>query len=128
MPYKNPEDQRKAVRAHYEANKQAYRARAIASSARTRAAIIEFVAGYLSAHPCIDCGETDLVVLEFDHRDPAEKLFSIGSVMTGNRRSLKSVQSEVAKCDVRCANCHRRKTAISGGFYRTLLTMQQEKG
>ena len=124
MPYKNREDQRKAVRAHYEANRAEYRARTVASSARIREAIIEFIASYLREHPCVDCGEADLVVLEFDHRNPAEKLFTIGSAMNGNRRSLKSVQAEVSKCDVRCANCHRRKTARENGFYRARLANQ----
>jgi hypothetical protein len=36
-----------------------------------------FVSDYLSCHPCIDCGERDLDVLEFDHIDPERKAFSI---------------------------------------------------
>jgi hypothetical protein len=27
----------------------------------------------LSSHACVDCGETDTLVLEFDHRDRATK-------------------------------------------------------
>lgn len=58
---------------------------------------------------CVDCGETDPVVLDFDHKDPATKQFNIGAhgASYGWARTLE----EIAKCDVRCANCHRRRHA-----------------
>jgi len=64
----------------------------------------EWVDNYLRAHPCVDCGESDIVVLQFDHRDPAEKE---GAVL--HMTSIKRMESEVAKCDVRCAHCHIRR-------------------
>lgn len=70
----------------------------------------DWVYQYLLAHPCVDCGETDPVVLEFDHVDPAPKAGAI-SVMVASVRPLEVIQSEVTKCEVRCANCHRRRTA-----------------
>ena len=48
-----------------------------------------FLLDYLSAAPCVDCGERDPVVLDFDHVGP-----------------------EIARCEVRCANCHRRRTIV----------------
>ena len=67
------------------------------------------IEGYLRDHPCVDCGEADLVVLDFDHvRDV--KIASI-SAMIRDRMSMELVWAEIAKCEVRCANCHRRKTA-----------------
>jgi hypothetical protein len=74
-----------------------------------RDAVREYVAAYLAKYPCVDCGETDPVVLEFDHRADAVKRFNIGSALQ-RRFSLKTVIAEIEKCDVRCANCHRRKT------------------
>ena len=68
------------------------------------------VTQYLLANPCVDCGETDPIVLEFDHRDPSEKLFSIGNSL-GQTWRWQKIKAEIAKCDVRCANCHRRRTA-----------------
>ena len=64
---------------------------------------------YLKLHPCVDCGETNPIVLEFDHTDRSEKHFNIGEAAS-RRMSLRRVQAEVEKCEVRCANCHRRKT------------------
>jgi len=71
---------------------------------RTRA----FVNDYLAKHPCVDCGEADPVVLEFDHVR-GKKSFNIGT--EANRRGEAALAKEIAKCEVRCANCHRRVTA-----------------
>lgn len=70
----------------------------------------DFVWEYLLCHPCIICGESDPIVLEFDHRDPKEKHKSVCELML-SKGSLDKLKKEVEKCDVRCANCHRRKTA-----------------
>ena len=70
----------------------------------------EFIHEYKVAHSCIQCGESDPLVLDFDHRDPSKKSFGIcDSVHNG--RSLEKIQEEIDKCDMLCANCHRRKTA-----------------
>ena len=61
-------------------------------------------------HPCIDCGENDILVLEFDHRDKKVKTGDINSIIR-NSGSLEKLTEEISKCDVRCANCQRRKTA-----------------
>lgn len=76
----------------------------------------QFVVDYLFGHPCIDCGENDIVVLEFDHRE--DKSYNIASMF---RRSTERLKEEINKCDVRCANCHRRKTATEAQHYRTYL-------
>lgn len=62
--------------------------------------------------PCLDCGgRFPPECMDFDHRDPSVKLFDVsGAVVSG--RSVLSVQKEIAKCDVVCANCHRIRTAI----------------
>lgn len=74
------------------------------------------VAEYLTTHPCVDCGERDPVVLEFDHRDPASKSGDVGRLVHSGKRAV--VQAEIEKCDVRCGNCHRIRTAKQFGSYR----------
>ena len=62
---------------------------------------------YLSEHPCVDCGEVDSVVLDFDHVR-GKKFKNIAEM--ANSYPWLSVLKEIEKCVVRCANCHRRKT------------------
>ena len=69
---------------------------------------------YFGEHPCIDCGESDPTTLDFDHRDGVEKLATVNALV----RALNwaGLLAEIAKCDVRCANCHRRRTAAQRGW------------
>ncbi len=68
------------------------------------------------SRPCVDCGEPDPIVLEFDHVR-GEKRADVDSLITvGCSRAL--LLAEIAKCDVRCANCHRRRTAAARGYRR----------
>jgi hypothetical protein len=60
------------------------------------------------AAPCFDCDvRYPPYVMQFDHREPAEKEFGIA---TANRTRLDRVRAEMAKCDVVCANCHAERT------------------
>jgi hypothetical protein len=73
---------------------------------------------YLRTHPCVDCGETDPLVLDFDHRDGVEKLETIAYLRArGNREVL---LREIDKCEVRCSNCHSRRTAKQFGWSKIL--------
>lgn len=69
---------------------------------------------YLLVHPCVECGETDPIILEFDHRDPECKSCNVYEFVNA---SVKKLEQEMAKCDIRCANCHRRKTALQLGWW-----------
>jgi hypothetical protein len=69
----------------------------------------QYIWDYLKAHPCADCSEPDPIVLQFDHVR-GEKRFNIGEASTSGY-SVKMIQSEIDKCEVRCANCHMRQTA-----------------
>jgi len=76
----------------------------------------EFIINYLKEHPCVDCGESNIVVLEFDHvRDKHKPI----SLMMGVY-SLDRIKNEIDKCEVRCANCHRMKTAKQFNWYKAL--------
>lgn len=68
---------------------------------------------YLRAHPCVDCGERDPVVLDFDHL--RDKVKNISAML---RHRWDAVLAEIDKCEVVCANCHRRRTARRANSFR----------
>jgi hypothetical protein len=60
---------------------------------------------YLASHPCQECGNDDVRVLQFHHRDPRKKSGS-PKRMACSGFSREAIMREIAKCDVLCANCH----------------------
>ncbi len=113
-------------RGHYERNKATYIANAQRNSARYRAENVRRIADYLFEHPCVDCGERDIIVLEFDHRDRRMKRLNVGEMIQDY--CWAEIAREIAKCDVRCANDHRRRTARDLGWPRALLAVTSEQG
>ncbi len=75
-----------------------------------------WVLDYLRSHPCVDCGESDPVVLEFDHVR-GDKVMAIADLIE-RHPVLPALETEIAKCEVVCANCHRRRTSMRGDHFR----------
>ncbi len=99
------------------------KARHITNVARRRRSeetkTIRSILTYLRQHPCVDCGEDNPVVLEFDHVK-GNKLDSVCNLIR-HGCSWAKIYAEIQKCDVRCCNCHRRKTAKQYGYRKMLL-------
>jgi hypothetical protein len=106
---------------HYENNKQVYMERSHARDAIVIADNQRELATYLGCHPCVDCGNNDIRVLEFDHVR-GTKSGNI-SMMAKESRSWATIEAEIAKCEVRCANCHRIKTSERGSFWRSFFNL-----
>lgn len=109
LQYSDHDARRAYARHHYLENKDKYIARARIHDKKRRTEILVFVFDYLKTHPCIDCGNNDPIVLEFDHRVGEKKSFNV-SDFARSGYSLSTVKAEIEKCDVRCANCHRLAT------------------
>ena len=71
---------------------------------------------YLQQNPCKNCGEKDPIVLEFDHREKTGKIENIANLIIN--ASWQRIELEIEKCDVLCANCHRRKSAAQFNYKR----------
>jgi 5-methylcytosine-specific restriction endonuclease McrA len=98
----------------YVANRQELIGRARVRRDRTAAENRLRLWQFLSCHPCVDCGESDPVVLEFDHT--RDKRANVSQMVSGGL-AWPTVELEIAKCEVRCVNCHLRKTAREIGIY-----------
>jgi len=81
---------------------------------------LNHVHGILALGVCVDCGERDMLVLEFDHvgvkhAQISKMVFNV---------SLAALKREIAECELRCCNCHRRMTAerrrLAGGARTTV--------
>src|SRR5438552_6827616 len=107
---------RERSKEHYYQNVAAYmtraRMRAVIDRRRNRGFVVE----YLSTHACVDCGESDPIVLEFDHRELRAKLNAVSRLV--HMSTLNAVRAEIEKCDVRCGNCHRIRTTSQFRSYR----------
>ena len=74
----------------------------------------ELVNNYLETHSCVDCGEHDKIVLDFDHVR-GRKICDVSRMVSSGYR-LWRITEEIAKCEVRCANCHRKITQQRAGL------------
>jgi ArsR family metal-binding transcriptional regulator len=91
--------------------------------ARTHRAVYQ----YLLGHPCVDCGETDPVVLEFEHIVPGEKAFTICTAIHRGI-ALERIMEEIGICEVRCANCRKRRLARQQNYWKMSYVDSSSKG
>lgn len=68
---------------------------------------IDWVKNYKQQRCCLDCGNSNWIVLEFDHlrdkEDTVSKMVFLGY-------SLNKIQKEIEKCEIVCSNCHTIRT------------------
>jgi uncharacterized membrane protein len=107
---------RECFRAYFRERGAKHREQSEAARARRREEARAFLREHLQTHPCADCGEDDIFVLEFDHCR-GEKQANIATLLATGAK-LERVRGEVALCEVVCVNCHRRRTATHAGWFR----------
>ena len=70
---------------------------------------------YLTEHPCVECGDTDPMMLDFDHVRGVKR-YAVSQLVSAGHY-WEAILLEIAKCEVRCVRCHRRKTAAQFGWH-----------
>lgn len=102
---------------YYQQNKKKVQDR-VARNRRTRQEKIRMRIVEILKDGCVDCGENDIRVLDFDHVDPIDKVDTVSKmIQLGNSES--SILEEVSKCEIRCANCHRIRTSNQFNWWRS---------
>ncbi len=109
MPRVSKEANRAYQKKWYEANKEIHKQRVARQKKRSRDWFNEYKQGL----SCARCGEADIACLDFHHTDPTTKEFAIG-VGAHRGRSVETLLAEIAKCEVICANCHRKEHYYAG--------------
>jgi hypothetical protein len=82
---------------------------------------------YLRDRACNTCGIDDPVVLEFHHVGGRGPKYAPVSILVTHGYTWRKVQEEIAKCEVLCANCHRKRTAAERGHYRSVRTTRLDR-
>lgn len=103
---KDTRDRREYRKQFYEKHKERIKADRIERKKIASLRGKTYIQNYLKSHPCIDCGESNTVILEFDHVRGKKR----SALFAMHHYSIKSIQEEIDKCDVRCVNCHRIAT------------------
>ncbi len=103
--------ERRAYDRRWYADHPEYRARQTNLKATRRRNNAAWLREEKARQGCADCGDHDPVVLDFHHRDPSTKVFSLGAGGQWLTLGRKRLTEEMVKCDVLCANCHRRRHA-----------------
>jgi hypothetical protein len=106
---------RECFRAYFRVRGDKHRRQSRAAQERRLATRRTFLFRYLREHPCVDCGEQDLRVLDCDHVETRRHYVAD---LLRQCASIDALRSEIARCEVVCANCHRRRTARREGWFR----------
>jgi hypothetical protein len=72
-----------------------------------RKEIREWFDSYKTTLKCSECDESDFECLDFHHKEVDRKINAISN-MVGIGYSKENILAEVEKCEVLCANCHRK--------------------
>ena len=100
MAYKNRDDALAYLWEHYAQNKKYYTQKTSRYKENTRKWFVK----YKASLKCEICGESRAPCLDFHHLD--EKKMNIG-LMPRWGHSVETILTEIKRCQVLCANCHR---------------------
>lgn len=113
MRIRDKEKQREYARRHYEVNREKMKTRAVESKKKQVQLLRDYVTRYKEERPCVDCDKSyPHYVMDLDHCN-GKKITNVSTAIYRGW-SLERLKQEIAKCEIRCANCHRIKTYSCG--------------
>jgi hypothetical protein len=103
MPFKDPEKRRAYRRKWYALNSRTEKDHV----KRRKLEIKKWLENYKKNLRCANCSENHPATIDFHHREMSKKDEGI-AYLTAYGYSIDRIKEEIAKCDVLCANCHRK--------------------
>ena len=91
------------LKKHYRDNKQYY----LNKNKKRKLEIRLLIDDIKDKSSCQQCEESHPAALDFHHRDMAEKDMEV-SRLSNSGWSKERILKEIQKCDILCANCHRK--------------------
>lgn len=108
---------RAASKARYHKDRESHKLRVRERNLRVIQESKDYVMNLLLKSKCVDCGNSDPRVLEFDHVR-GTKEYNVSNLI-GAAHPIQRIIDEIAKCEIRCANCHRIVTIERSGSWRS---------
>src|SRR5437763_16015972 len=111
MPHKDPEARRRyntEYRNRRYREDPAFRAARLAARAAQKRELRRWLNEYKATLCCSRCAENHPACLDFHHLDPHTKVDGITELIK-RIVSKQRILDEIAKCEVICANCHRKE-------------------
>jgi len=99
---------------YYKKNQEKIKTRNAVHTQRSRDRNRAYLIDFLRTQSCVDCGNKDIEVLQFDHRDRELKTKMVYQFLNA---SIERMQEEIDKCDIRCANCHMKRSRRQLGWW-----------
>lgn len=115
---------RQANRVHYSNNKERYFENNRKMYGKSTAIKEQYVLDLLLRSKCCDCGETNFLVLEFDHVRGSKK-FGISAAIK-SLYNLGTLKTEIDKCEIVCSNCHQIRTQTRSNSRRYRIWLEQQ--
>lgn len=104
--YKDKEKAKVYRLRHYYKNQDQYKFR----RRRRKKEIRDYIENLKSTTSCMDCNEFyPFYVMHFDHRPGERKVFNLAEA-AAKGLGQESLENEIKKCDIVCANCHAERT------------------
>lgn len=100
---------RKRSRQYYKEKGELHKKNVVKRNKKNRKVLQDYILQHFKANPCKDCGNSDSRVLEFDHLPQFKKTKDISRMLAASV-STTTLQKEIDKCEVVCANCHKIRT------------------
>ena len=107
MPLPTKEEQREYQRSWYQKNKERLKEKHKAYPKQNKTIVLRWLEEYKSHLECLRCKENHPACLQFHHRDPSTKRFTISQAVR-LCVCVEELLEEISKCDVLCGNCHAK--------------------